>query len=133
MKHLLQLAVLAALPPQAQTPLSNNDFLSKKNLTSFTLDVTTRSLDAYSTNRLLYGPCIGCYKEVNVAWVTGTREGIWLYDEGVSGGIIGLSYLAHRLGHHKIERLIPSIDVSIVAPDVVHNLRLNPRSHDGSK
>lgn len=122
MKRLIQLAVLAALPLQAQTPLpkAHDDFLSKRNLALFSADMLVRSLDAQSTNANLFSKC-GCYREDNIAFATGTRAGTWGYSLGVSGAVIGLSYVAHRTGHHKIERMLPAMDVMYDGKDVLNN------------
>lgn len=125
MKHLLQLGLVMATTLQAQTPLTPakpHAFFSRTNLALFSADSLVRSLDAHTTNEILRGPTKGV--ENNVPFATGTDAGTWAYSLGVSGGVIGLAYLAHRTGHHKIERLIPQVDIVNDGRDVLGNYRV---------
>jgi hypothetical protein len=55
---------------------------------------------------------------------TGTE---YAYSLGVSAGIVGLSYLAHRRGYHRIERLLPTIDIVYDGHAALHNYTLLPQ------
>jgi hypothetical protein len=129
MKRILQLGTfgLCVATLQAQTPLSpphDHKFFDKTNLSLFSADFLTRTLDAKTTEDFLHNPC-GCFHEQNIPFATGTRVGTYGYSLGIAGVVVGLSYVAHRTGHHKLERLIPLEDVGYDGRLVINNIKLN--------
>jgi hypothetical protein len=110
----LILATTAAVtPPQ-------HKFLELPNIYLFSTEALVRVLDAESTRANLTNPC-KCFIERNTPAISKTNAGAYGYSAAVSVATIGLSYLAHRTNHHKVERLIPVFDFSYDSHDVAHN------------
>jgi len=53
---------------------------------------------------------------------SGSTAGLAVNFTGETAGIIGLSYLFHRTGHHKLERLTPLLDIASSSFAVVYDL-----------
>jgi hypothetical protein len=53
---------------------------------------------------------------------TGSTAGLAVNFAGETVGVIGLSYLFHRTGHHKLERLTPLVDFGASAVAVSYGL-----------
>ncbi len=92
----------------AQEPV--HAFNDRTNLALFSADALVRTLDAQSTRMRLTDPC-RCYHEDHTPTISSTSAGQYAYSLGITAGLVGLSYLAHKTGHHRIERLIPAIDI----------------------
>jgi hypothetical protein len=113
------LAVALITPTIAQAK-QDDPFFNRANVALLTADALVRSLDAQSTRRNLTNPC-HCFVEDNTPAISAKTWSEYTYSLGVTGGIIGLSYIAHRTGHHRLEKLLPMIDISYDAPQVAHN------------
>ncbi len=113
---LLVLALTAARVAQEPT----HAFFDRTNLALFSADTLVRTLDAQSTRMRLEDPC-RCYQEDHTPTVSSATAGQYAYSLGISGALVGLAYLAHRTGHHRIERLIPAYDVIYDSHAVVGN------------
>jgi hypothetical protein len=113
------LAVALITPTIAQAK-QDEPFFSKTNVALFSADALIRGLDAESTRRNLTNPC-HCFVEDNTPAISAKTWSEYTYSLGVTSGIVAMSYLAHRTGHHRIEKLIPMIDVAYDAPQVAHN------------
>jgi hypothetical protein len=100
-------------------------FFDKQNVVLFSADALVRTLDAESTRANLTNTC-KCFTEQNTAWASGTTAGQYAYSLGFSASMMGLSYLAHRTGHHRIEKLIPAYDIAYDGHAVIHNWTLSP-------
>lgn len=118
-------SAMAQLP---DAPKSHaHKFFDKENVILFAGDITTRTLDAASTHHFLSNPC-GCFHEVDLPNSIATHQAtMYAYSLSVSAGLIGLSYIAHKTHHHKIERLIPVADIAYDGELVGHNYSLHAR------
>jgi hypothetical protein len=78
------------------------------------------------TRANLANPC-GCYHETaTVTAISSHTSSEYAYSLSVSVGVMGLSYVAHRLGYHRIERLLPMLDIVYDGNVVIHNYALQP-------
>lgn len=102
-------------------------FHDRTNLALFSADVLVRALDARSTRMRLTDPC-QCYREDNTPGISSTTVGQYAYSFSVSAAVIGLAYLAHQTGHHRIERLIPVADIVYDGRAVIGNYTVQPES-----
>jgi hypothetical protein len=118
---ILALALIASTVAHAQ---ANEPFFSKTNVALFTADALVRSLDAESTRRNLTNPC-HCFVEDNTPAISAKTWSEYTYSLGVTSGIVAMSYLAHRTGHHRIEKLLPMLDVAYDAPQMIHNYSIS--------
>jgi hypothetical protein len=116
--------VLTATANAQDRPAKPHAFFDKTNLALFSADALVRSLDAESTRAFMTAPC-RCYREeVLPSAIVSTSPRMYGYSLGVAGAMVGLSYLAHRTGHHRLERLIPAADAAFDSRYVVQNYRL---------
>jgi hypothetical protein len=53
---------------------------------------------------------------------SGSTAGLAVNFTGETVGVIGLSYLFHRTGHHKLERITPMVDFGSSAFAVTYDL-----------
>ena len=106
--------------PTAQKP---HVFFDKTNMTLFSADALVRSLDAQTTRSFMTNPC-KCMVEANLSnAIASSTPRMYAYSLGVSAGVVALSYIAHRTHHHKIERLIPMIDIAYDGQAVIRNYK----------
>lgn len=120
---LMALMPLTVIGQAKPTVKPEHNFFDKYNVVLFSADALVRSLDAKTTRDFMTNPC-KCMKENNLpdAIVSSTPR-MYAYSLGVSAGIIGLSYLAHRTHHHRIERLIPLLDATYDGREVINNIQ----------
>lgn len=125
MKYLIALALTAtALAQDAPKP----KFFTPTTIALFSAEALVRSLDAQSTTANLTNPC-RCYKEDQISFVTNHGEAAtYAYSLGVVAGVMGASYLAHRLHHDRIANLLPLIDIAFDSSAVAHNYAIAGRS-----
>jgi hypothetical protein len=123
---LLIVFALATFAGAQETPAKPHAFLDRTNLALFSADALVRSLDAESTRAFMTASC-RCFKEevLPVAIASSTPR-MYAYSLGVAGAMVGAAYLAHRTGHHRLERLIPAGDAAFDSRYVVQNWRLTP-------
>lgn len=96
-------------------------FFNVQNITLFSADGLVRLMDAQSTHNLLSNSC-KCFKEDDpLAPATGNRAVLIPFQLGVSSAVVLGSYLLHRSGHHRLERILPSADITMEAFTVRHN------------
>ena len=93
--------LLLALPSAAQ---SSHRFLDRTNLLLHGANITAQGLDFYSTEQAINRPGI---REVN-PFGQSRRGRIVLKSVGIAAPV-GLSYLLHRAGLHKAERIMPIV------------------------
>jgi hypothetical protein len=123
---LISVALLISTSLFAQEKPKTHNFFDKENITLFSADALVRSLDAQSTRRMLSNPC-HCFEEKQLPKaIANSTPTMYAYSLGFSAGMMGLSYLAHKTHHHKIERLIPMIDIVLDGSAVGHNYALRP-------
>lgn len=134
MRNVLKIFVLAVLLIDSSNSIlaqsnlrGEHKFFDKTNIVLFSADALTRTLDAQSTERLLNNPC-KCFKEDTIPFITGKgNTATYLFSYAITGGLLGVSYLAHRKGHHLVERLIPVGDIVFDGSAVVNNYSQHPK------
>lgn len=130
MKATLCVALVATLTTTAlgqEVPSQHRDtFFTPTRIALFSADFLVRTLDAQSTMGNLSNPC-HCYKEDVIPAITGTKAGMYAYSLAVPAGVMGASYIAHRMHHNKIATIIPMIDIVVEAPAVSTNYRIAGR------
>jgi hypothetical protein len=63
-------------------------------------------------------------KELNpvTRFFSGSTAGLAVNFAGETAGVIGLSYLFHKTGHHRLERVTPMLDIGASAFAVIYDL-----------
>lgn len=114
----------AAMSSQGQAAPSAKPahvFFDRYNVALFSADTLIRTLDAQSTRSFMTNPC-HCMSETTLPdSIAGSTPRMYLYSIGVSAGVVGLTYLAHKTGHHKLERIIPMVDIGYSVRNVSGN------------
>ena len=109
-KKVLLVIVLLLLPSVVLAEEEEHPFWDRANTRLFLLNVAAQSLDSYSTQRALRHDNT---KELNpLARPFAERgwKGQVAYSYGIGvGGTLAVSYLFHRMGQHKLERITPLI------------------------
>lgn len=120
MKH-LAIALLLSGVAAAQTPPKPHAFNDKFNLALFSADLLVRSLDVQSTRANLSNPC-KCYKEDSLPMsIAGSTPKMLGYSIGMVGLNVGVAYLLHKTNHHRMERMMPMIDIGRETKYVANN------------
>ena len=107
MKNLILIVILLLSVPLLKAE-EKHRFWDQKNVRLHLINLTAQSVDAYSTQRLLN---VEGGRESNPLARPLVRHG-WKgqaaasYGLGFGGTLLG-SYLLHRWGHHKLERITP--------------------------
>src|SRR5271163_2631459 len=109
MKAILAAILLTGSVAAAQEPLHEHSFNDRTNLALFSADALVRTLDWQSTRMNLSHGFIESSLPNSIAGSTPKMLG---YSLAVAAGVHGLAYIAHRKGFHKIERLLPMIDIA---------------------
>lgn len=122
MKAILAAVLIVSSGGAAQEPHSFND---KTNLALFSADMLARTLDWNSTRMILGNPC-KCFKEDQLPMViAGSSSKLLAYSLSVSAAVHGAAFLAHKTGHHKLERLIPMLDIIGDGSTALHNYAIS--------
>ena len=92
--------------PAAPEPKPSHRFLDLKNSLAISSFAVTLAGDSLSTQKGLARPG---YSEINpiARPFVRSRAGAIVYSTGSFGLVTGGMYLAHKTGHHKLERIIP--------------------------
>jgi hypothetical protein len=63
-------------------------------------------------------------RELNpiTSWFTGSTAGLAVNFAGETAGVVGLSYLCHKTGHHKMERAVSMLNIGASAGAVSFDL-----------
>jgi hypothetical protein len=86
-------------------------FNDRENLALFGADLLVRTLDWQSTRMLLTNSC-KCFREKELPpSIVQSSPRLLTYSLVVASAVHGAAYLAHRSGHHRLERLIPVLDI----------------------
>lgn len=122
LKLSLSMVLLASIAhaqalPDAPPP---HTFINKTSLALMGGEVLARSLDAQSTRANLTNPC-KCYRETSIGGIAGSNGRMWAYSMGMAGVVITSSYVAHKLGWHKLERLPMMVDIALDGRSAMHN------------
>lgn len=122
MRFLLVLPLLLGSSALAQiqpVDFHNHKFWDKKNIAIHSANFAMQSLDAFTTRHVLdqhngieRNPWARQF--VSRGW-----GGQAAYSWGLSvGGTVLTSYIMHRTGHHKLERILPMIEIGYTAGTV---------------
>ena len=105
-----------------------HSFNDRENLTLFSVDALARTLDWQSTRMRLADPC-KCYHEAELPASIAQSSGRMLgYSLAVVVVVHEAARLAHRGGHHKIERFLPAFDALYDGRTVMSNYTLQPNA-----
>jgi hypothetical protein len=116
----------AATSPVAATTPAPHAFWDRKNALLFSGVGVFRALDYTSTRNMRDR---GRQEILLSNWVVDNRP-LFISIEGAATGLsIGLSYLMHRTGHHKVERLISIGHISGAAFGDARNYALKSGHH----
>ena len=117
----LILSSVAAIAQDKPQPAKPHTFFDMKNVALFSTDALARSLDAQSTRSFMTNSC-KCIQETSLPnYIVSSTPRMYAYSLGVSAGLVGLSYIAHKTHHHKIERIIPMVDIGYSVRNVSGN------------
>jgi len=107
----------ASLLPEAPSP---HKFWDTKNRALFTTVAALSAADFALTRSILQNGG----KELNpvTRLFSGSTAGLAANFAGETAGIIGLSYLFHKTGHHQLERLTPMLNIGASAFAVMYDL-----------
>ena len=122
----LSISVLAlAVTVNAQElPHKEHAFFDKTNLALFSADALVRSLDAQSTRSFETNNCRCISEKYLPQAIVSSSPKMYSYSLGMTGLVIGAAYVAHKTGHHRIERLVTMVDIAQDGRDVAGNYNL---------
>ncbi len=110
MKKVLLITVLLMLPSVAMAEEEDHPFWDRANTRLLLLNVAAQSLDAYSTQRALRRDNTREFNPLARPFAERGWKGQVAYSYGIGvGGTLAVSYLFHRMGQHKRERITPLI------------------------
>lgn len=129
MKRIIALVCLSASIASAQSsePAKVHSFNDRENLALWSADALVRTLDWQSTRMLLSNPCKCFYEKQLPPQIVNSSGRMLAYSLAVSGAVHLGAYVAHKRGHHKIERLIPMLDIAGDGEAVVSNYAISGR------
>jgi hypothetical protein len=110
--------------PIASSPLpeapSQHRFWDTENRALFTTVAVLSAGDFALTRSILQNGG----KELNpvTRFFSGSAAGLAVNFAGETAGVIGLSYLFHKTGHHRLERATPMLDIGASAFAVIYDL-----------
>ena len=112
-------AMLVMIPTQAEKPLEHR-FWDRQNQTLFAMNAALAGADFWTTRRNLDHNG----KELNpvTGLLSGSTPGLAANFTMETGGVIGVSYLFHKTGHHKLERMTSLVNLSASAFAVSYGL-----------
>jgi hypothetical protein len=124
----IEAPIIAAIhAQQARDAAARHSFNDRENLTLFSADLLTRTLDWQSTRMLLTNPC-KCFHETQLPEaIVSSSPRMLSYSLAVAGVVHGAAYLAHKTGHHKLERVIPMLDILGDGEAVINNYAISGR------
>ena len=110
-KKVLLITVLLMLPSVAMAEEEeDHPFWDRANTRLLLLNVAAQSLDAYSTQRALRRDNTREFNPLARPFAERGWKGQVAYSYGIGvGGTLAVSYLFHRKGQHKWERITPLI------------------------
>lgn len=106
--------------PLPEAPLQHR-FLDTQNRALFATVAVLSVADFALTRSILQNGG----KELNpvTRFFSGSTAGLAVNFSGETAGVIGLSYLFHKTGHHRLERVTPMIDIGGSAFAVIYDLK----------
>jgi hypothetical protein len=117
-----------AAPPPASKPPAPHRFWDSPNKALFAGVACARALDYASTRHFRK-------KGVDEVFLTNAIVDnkplfVAIQAAGV-GASIGVAYIFHRTGHHKIERWVSAIHITVSTAGAIRNFGLQPKPPDG--
>jgi len=105
--------------PLPEAPLQHR-FWDTENRALFTTVAVLSAADFALTRSILQNGG----KELNpvTRFFSGSTAGLAVNFAGETAGVIGLSYLFHKTGHHRLERLTPMLDIGASTFAVIYDL-----------
>ncbi len=114
-------AMAGADPAVIEPPTQVHRFLDRQNVTLDTLHAFVLAADIATTRRALQVP--GAY-EANPLMKS---QGVSIALKAASFGAgLGVAYMLHKSGHHKAERLVPTLFGIPSAVAAAHNAGIHP-------
>jgi hypothetical protein len=113
-----------------QTEYREHKFWDRTNIILQGAGGAAAAVDYWSTRRLLTGD--GYEANPIVQPFANSAAGLAAFKAGSWGASLGISYLLHRSGHHKLERLIPAFNIVMNGAAATHNLRLGSTNSLGA-
>ena len=102
--------MLILAPTTAMAEEEDHPFWDQANTRLLLLNVAAQSLDAYSTQRALRHDNTKEFNPLARPFAERGWKGQVAYSYGIGvGGTLAVSYLFHRMGQHKRERITPLI------------------------
>ncbi len=102
--------MLILAPTTAMAEEEDHPFWDQANTRLLLLNVAAQSLDAYSTQRALRHDNTKEFNPLARPFAERGWKGQVAYSYGIGvGGTLAVSYLFHRMGQHKRERLTPIV------------------------
>jgi hypothetical protein len=108
-----------APPPEIQ---ETHRFMDRKNLIIFSALATARMMDPIST---WHFRSMGLHEGQLSDSFVDNKPLFVAYSSSLVAGQIATSYLFHRLGWHKAERISALVHTGVVSEAVIHNYRLH--------
>jgi hypothetical protein len=104
----------------AQPAAVQHRFLDRENAFLFATSAALSAADFVATRDNLRGGG----RELNpvTGLFSGSTAGLAVNFSGETAGVIGLSYAFHRMGHHKLERLVSMVNIGSSAAAVSFDL-----------
>ena len=112
------------IPLSAASRLQHKQFMDRENLLLHSWNIAASTFDAITTRQGTNGARINELNPfgrvfVNRGWA---GQGVFSYGFGV-GGTLLLSYVLHRSGHHRCERIIPAFNATASTAAGVWNVK----------
>jgi hypothetical protein len=118
----LFLIALFAVPRLNAQELEQHHFFDRSNVMLWSSVAVAHAMDCDSTWKMLDS---GAGREIELPpALAKSRPGMTLFSVGVVGAQIGSSYLLHRMGWHRMERLTSAVHASATAATAFHNYGL---------
>lgn len=106
------------------SPPPEHYFNDRLNLGLFSADLLVRTLDWQSTEHNLGN---GWQESSLPKGLAGNSGAMLGYSLGVAGAVHGTAWIAHKTGHHRIERILPMLDITYDGRCVVGNYEVAGR------
>jgi len=106
--------------PEANDKVALHPFWDRKNRTLFALNAAMAGADFYTTRRNLARN--GTALNPVTRLLSGSTPGLAANFAMETGGVIGISYLFHKTGHHKLERMTSYVNFGASAFAVSYGL-----------
>lgn len=96
--------------PSAYASHDSHPFMSKGNLALWAADGAAKAFDGAATGRVMSGPGAVEHDPIARPFVTNTPGQIAYFSASLAGDI-AISYLFHKTGHHKLEKVVMLIGI----------------------